>query len=205
MPCEYVRAVQQRKASTPSDRSRFGVSHPSVVATGTADKPVCHLAPGTWRPGGPDQCYHNRIMSQFDYDDWLRSDDFPRAHRGARAASLPLPDFPIEPPEGAGGPGGYEQAPLDVSKLRTLCEAAAKHADTPLLQLDGLIPIRDLLVDAPIGAAEFASEQARLASGRPRWRSLLQSKQLRELEDVCPGAKTLLMQRKACVGYFLAE
>merc|ERR1719217_745961 len=94
VPCEYVRAVQQRKASTPSDRSRFGVSHPSVVATGTADKPVCHLAPGTWRPGGPDQCYHNRIMSQFDYDDYRNSSFVPR---GTAIGRLALPTFPIDP------------------------------------------------------------------------------------------------------------
>ena len=29
--------------------------------------------------------------------------------------------------------------------------------------------------------------------------------QLRELEAACPGAKGLVAQRKACVGYFLAE
>ena len=74
-----------------------------------------------------------------------------------------------------------------------------------MLQLEGLIPIRDLLIDAPVGVSEFASEKLRLASGRPRWRSLLQARELEALADDCPGAKTLIAQRKACVGYFLAE
>ena len=143
-------------------------------------------------------------MSQFDYDDWRASDVFPRGKRRASPPSLPLElsAFPIEPPN---APGSYEHAPLDVAAFRRLCEAAKSHERSPLLQLDGLLPIADRLLDAPIGASEFASEKARLASGRPRWRSLLQAKELAQLADVCPGAKNLLAQRKACVGYFLAE
>ena len=207
VPCSYVKAVQQRVLSTPSGRSRFGVSHPSVVATGTPEKPVCHLAPGTWRPGGPDQCYHNRIMSQFDYDDWTQSDAFPQAKAAAaHPPSLPLPPLPIEPPDPT---ATYTAASLDVDSFAKLCEAAKAHGDAPILQLDGLISedlaVRDLMVDAPVGVSEFASEKLRLASGRPRWLSLLQPAQLKRLAASCPGAATLIAQRKACVGYFLAE
>jgi len=198
-----VRAVQQRSISTPSDRSRFGVSHPSVVATGPADAPVCHLAPGTWRPGGPDQCYHNRIMSQFDYNDWLASARFPIASDKDRTPpSLPLPTFPLEPPSTG---LSYESAQIDLGAIKQLCTAAAAHGNAPVLQLDGLLPIRDILIDAPIGVSEFASEAKRLASGKPRWKSLLQREQLRSLMDACPGAKDFLQQRMACVGYYLAE
>ena len=79
------------------------------------------------------------------------------------------------------------------------------HDNEPLLQLDGLLPIRDLILDAPIGEGEFASERQRLASDRPRWLSLLQAPEVRELQKVCPGARELIPFRKACVGYFLAE
>ena len=204
VPCEYVRAIQQRPTSTPSPRSRFGVSHPSVVASGTVDNPVCHLAPGTWRPGGPDQCYHNRIMSQFDYDDWLASETFPIPSGSDRTPKpLQLPSLPIEPPGGEGS--SYTEAKLDIDAFKRICELAKAHADAPVLQLDGLLPIRDLLIDAPVGVSEFGSEKLRLESHKPRWHSLLQRKELRELEDVCPGAKEVIKQRMACVGYFLAE
>jgi len=203
VPCEYIRTVQQRAASTPVHRSRFGVSHPSIVVTGPKDKPVCRLAPGTWRPGGPDQCYHNRIMSQFDYDDFLTSEHVTPAWTPQKPLpNLTLPQLPVEPP--AGGDASATEGMVDA--LKRLCAAHGKsHATEQLLQLDGLLPIRDLLIDAAIGTSEFASERARLASGRPRWRSQLQGAQLRELEGVCPGAKQLIGWRKACVGYFLAE
>ena len=79
-------------------------------------------------------------------------------------------------------------------------------ADPAVLSLlEGLLPIRDFLLDAPIGVSEFESEARRLKSGRPRWKSLLQGAQLKQLASVCPGARTLIEQRKACVGFFLAE
>ena len=118
VPCSYVRAVQQRRVSTPSDRSRFGVSHPSVVATGTPEQPVCHLAPGTWRPGGPDQCYHNRIMSQFDYDDYRASSYLPS---GATLRTLTLPHFPT-----AAAASTDDAAEQMVEKLKRLCEDARR-------------------------------------------------------------------------------
>ena len=45
---------------------------------------------------------------------------------------------------------------------------------------------------------------AQLAA-QPRWASLLQPPELRELKAACPGAKNLIAFRKQCVGYFLAE
>ena len=97
------------------------------------------------------------------------------------------------------------QAAHGLDKLKQLCAAAKAHTEEPLLQLDGLLPIRDMLLDAPIGESEFASEKERLKSGPPRWKSLLDSKALHQLEGACPGAKQLIAWRKACVGYFLAE
>ena len=202
VPCEYIRTVQQRQSSTPSGRSRFGVSHPSVVVTGTKDKPICHLAPGTWRPGGPDQCYHNRIMSQFDYDDFLRTPKV-REHAGKLLPAIELPQLDTEPP--SNDQHGKQARRRILEALKALCTSAVAHDNEPLLQLDGLLPIRDLILDAPIGEGEFASERQRLASGRPRWLSLLQAPEVRELQKVCPGARELIPFRKACVGYFLAE
>ena len=54
-------------------------------------------------------------------------------------------------------------------------------------------------------AAEFDSERERKATGRPRWRSLLQPESLRKLRSICPGAAKLVGFRHACVGYFIAE
>ena len=142
-------------------------------------------------------------MSQFDYDEWIASPSFPSATANARAPpSLALPALPLEPDSES---GTYVDHTLDVRAFSKLCEDAARMADEPVLQLDGLLPIKDLLIDAPIGVAEFGSEKLRFKSGRPRWISLLQASQLKKLEAACPGAKTLIMQRKACCGYFLAE
>ena len=55
--------------------------------------------------------------------------------------SLPLPPLPLEPPD---GPRTYEGASLDVGALKRLCEAAKAHGAAPVLQLDGLLPVRCL-------------------------------------------------------------
>ena len=156
VPCEYVRSVQQRRTSTPSGRSRFGVSHPSVVVTGTAEHPVCHLAPGTWRPGGPDQCYHNRIMSQFDYDDYLKSDFVTKragvgGNGGGGKCASSLKSVACRNCSGA---AGRRQRRREESHAEALGALPQRHCarGRPLLQLDGLLPIRDLIVDALVGA-----------------------------------------------------
>ena len=75
-----------------------------------------------------------------------------------------------------------------------------------VLVLEGLLPARDYLIDLPgIQAAEFHTERHRIATGRPRWHSLLQPELLRQLADDCPGAATFRRFRLACCGYFLAE
>ena len=74
-----------------------------------------------------------------------------------------------------------------------------------MLELDGLLPLQDALLDRPLSAAEFDSERERKATGRPRWRSLLQPESLRKLRSICPGAAKLVGFRHACVGYFIAE
>ena len=45
VPCELIRAIQP-VLGVPVARSRFGVSHPSVVTTGRAGQEMCHLSPG---------------------------------------------------------------------------------------------------------------------------------------------------------------
>jgi len=202
VPCGFVKTVQQRPDTTPSDSARQGVSHPSIVLTGPKDSATCHLAPGTWRPGGPDQCYHNRILSQFDYERFVTMPYVTNA-TSTPLPAITLPRSPLEPT--AGEDAAAFRSTIDIEALRKLCQRASAQIDAPILQLDGLLPVRDFLLDAPIGAAEFDSESARLASGRPRWRSLLQRSTLDKLADACPGARTLIEQRKACVGYFLAE
>ena len=203
VPCRFILATQQRVA--PSATSRFGISHPSIVATGSKDNPVCHLAPGTWRPGGPDQCYHNRILSQFDYDRLARQPYAANATRSPLPAVM-VPSVPLEPPPGA---KSYDKSELNLELFRAFCRRVAEHKDAMVLELDGLISdtssIQDLILDSPVGASEFESEALRLSSGRPRWHSLLQGRELRSLEDVCPGAQSFAGQRKACVGYYLAE
>ncbi len=201
VPCSFIRGIQPRKRSNPSARSRFGVSHPSTVVTGSVEREVCHLAPGTWRPGGPDQCYHNRIMHSFDFRRFLASPAVAAAARAGHGnGSLTVPRPPLPPDERSS-----LDAKLDVAALRAICERASQLAETPVLVLDGLLPARDFLIDAPLDAAEFASERRRKATRRPRWHSLLQPSTLRALEGACPGAKDLIADRKACVGYFLAE
>ena len=111
-----------------------------------------------------------------------------------------MPTLPVEPPASE-----REAREGMVEALKRLCESAKANAAEPLLQLDGLLPLRDFLLDAPIGASEFESERQRLRSGKPRWNSLLQHRELQQLQEVCPGAKELIAWRKACVGYFLAE
>ena len=65
--------------------------------------------------------------------------------------------------------------------------------------LDGLQPLSSALLDAPISADEFETERERVASKQPRWRSVLQKAELRELAAACPGAKELIGVRKTCV------
>jgi hypothetical protein len=113
-----------------------------------------------------------------------------------------VPTAPLEPPTTV---ASYEKVQLDIEQYRTFCKNVAAHPNTMVLELEGLIPIQDLVLDAPVGVSEFESEALRLKSGRPRWRSLLQAPQLAQLLDVCPGAQKFLDSRKACVGYYLAE
>ena len=87
---------------------------------------------------------------QFDYDRFINSSfvSDKTSTRRLRRLTLPRDAFAIEPPAGV---ARYDHATLDVSVLRTLCTQAKKYRDTPLLQLDGLLPLRDLLLDAPVG------------------------------------------------------
>jgi len=202
VPCQFIIATQQRVA--PSASSRFGISHPSVVAVGPKDRPVCHLAPGTWRPGGPDQCYHNRILSDFDYDRFMKQPYTAAAAAQPKLAHLPAPKTPIE----VSGP--YDKSTMDLKPWREFCQKVAAMADEPVIELDDLIPTDgrpsfDHILDSPVGVSEFESEKLRLDSKRPRWKSLLQGAVLHKLRDVCPGTKDFTEQRKACVGYYLAE
>ena len=199
VPCELVKAFQSRELPN-TKRSRFGICHAAVVATGPSAAPTCHLAPGTWRPGGPDQCYHNAVMFGFDFDEFLREPYVQSARNGtvrATAARL-LPSFDE-------ATVAYKKGALDLAPIRELCREAAAHADTPVLQLDGLVPLLDMLVDRPLPPREFKFENQRLKSRQPRWPSLLQTSELQLLRDVCPGASRLIEFRKQCVGYFLAE
>ena len=61
-----------------------------MTPAGTEAAPRCHLTPGTWRPGAPDQCYHNWAMPQFDFS---RCDPAPRptASLDLRASRLISP------------------------------------------------------------------------------------------------------------------
>ena len=92
-----------------------------------------------------------------------------------------------------------------LRQLIALCREGAKQQALPVLELQGLLPVRDWLVDRPLSGAEFDMEERRKASRRPRWASLLQRARLRELKAACPGAGSLIAFRLACVGYFIAE
>ena len=99
------------------------------------------------------------------------------------------------------GRSGASASPLSL---------AQEDADEPVIELDDLIPPDgrpsfDHILDSPVGVSEFESEKLRLDSKRPRWKSLLQGAVLHKLRDVCPGTKDFTEQRKACVGYYLAE
>jgi hypothetical protein len=189
VPCDFIRAVQPPRG-VPSDRSRFGVSHPSVVVTGTATAPQCHLTPGTWRPGAPDQCYHSWAMAQFDFSDYLASPSV----KGAPNASLP-----VAPPHG--------DRASRLAAIGALCRQGVQQSDTLVMLLDGLSlpPLSSGLLDAPISSEEFKTEEERIANDDTRWRSILQKAELKELAASCPGAAQVISVRKTCVGYFLAE
>ena len=199
-PCEFVRQMQPPAQYSASDRARFGVAHPIVLAEGRPGAPTCHLSPGTWRPGGPDQCYHNWAMADFDFRAFLSTPPL----AGQPNGSLTLERPPLPAYNASGGVGG--EGDLDVGALRKLCRAAGAQAGAAVLVLEGLLPARDYLIDLPgIQAAEFHTERHRIATGRPRWHSLLQPELLRQLADDCPGAATFRRFRLACCGYFLAE
>eukprot|EP00966_Prymnesium_polylepis_P029874 693972-Prymnesium_polylepis.1 len=89
--------------------------------------------------------------------------------------------------------------------LERLCREGTRRRGAPVLELGGLLPIGDFLLDRPLSAAEFDSEAAHKASHKPRWHSLLQPAKLRKLRAACPGAANLVAFRHACVGYFIAE
>ena len=82
VPCDFVRAVQSPEQPN-RKRSRFGVCHAAVVATGSAEKTTCQLAPGTWRPGGPDQCYQNAVMFGFDFGRFVQLPSVRAASNGS--------------------------------------------------------------------------------------------------------------------------
>lgn len=186
VPCELVRAIQSRDIAN-TKKSRFGLCHAAVIATGPSTSPICHLAPGTWRPGGPDQCYHNAVMYGFDFDDFVQQ-PYVRGRNGSVAV--------------AGAPrlvsgfdeslAVYSRGALDLDPIRHLCREATALKDVHVLQLDGLLPLQDMLVDRPLTLKEFKFEKQRLKSRQPRWPSLLQSHELQQLRDVCPGASRLI-------------
>ena len=205
VPCDFVRAVQSPELwSVP--KSRFGLNHAAIVATGPPDAPTCHLTPGTWRPGGPDQCYHNAVMSHFDYVRFASARPAAATNGSVRISGVPQ----FAPSHAAPAEGGdlavkYKKGSLALAPLVQLCEQAAAQPDAAALQLDGLLPLTDSLIDRPLPLHEFVSEAQRQKSRQPRWPSLLQQAELRQLSSSCPGAKELVAFRKQCVGYFLAE
>ena len=99
----------------------------------------------------------------------------------------------------------YKKGSMDLAPLAQLCEQAAAQPQAAVLTLDGLLPLADALIDRPLPLHEFVSEAQRQKSRQPRWPSLLQQAELRQLASSCPGAKQLVAFRKQCVGYFLAE
>ena len=201
IPCELVRAVQSRDVPN-QKRSRFGLCHASVIATGPSDAPVCHLAPGTWRPGGPDQCYHNAIMSDFDFGAFLQQ---PRVAAAANGSVRVVGGAPRMAPPHDQSKVVYARGALDLEPLKQLCREGSALATTPVVHLDGLLPLQEMLVDRPLPQVEFRFERLRLKSRQPRWPSLLQEAELHELASVCPGAHQLKAFRMQCVGYFIAE
>ena len=207
VPCEFIRAVQPLKADV--GRARFGVVHASVVATGTAAQPTCHLAPGTWRPGSPDQCYHNWVMHPFDFSKFIASAPVVAAANGSSGA-LRLNEGSIERLGASDARDGADAAARShIAFLKGLCQQAAKEPERPVAVLEGVwtsASLREgLLVDAVLPQGEMRTEAMLRESRKGRWRSVLQKKTLEELSPYCPGAKTLVGFRKTCTGYFMAE
>ena len=188
----------QPKSGNPAARSRFGVSHPSVVVTGSAEgsDEQCHVTAGTWRPGAPDQCYHSWAMAQFDFRRFLGS--APLAGASNVSVAVPQPSVWRR--------GGGDSA-SHLATIRKLCELGERRhrRGSPVMVLDGLLPVADALLDVPFADDEFVTERERRESEKARWPSLLQKAELKELAAVCPGAQKLISMRKTCVGYFMAE
>lgn len=128
-------------------------------------------------------------MAQFDFDRFLASP--PRATAPNATMRLAMPR------------GGDRDSYL--SKIREMCLLGQRQSDRAVMVLDGLLPIADALLDAPLSPDEFATERERIASDKPRWQSILQKKELKQLAEVCPGADAVIAFRKTCVGFFLAE
>jgi len=207
VPCDLVRALTHPTDGSAS-RSRFGLHHHAVVVTGQTD-PVCHLMPGTWRPGASDQCYQTVAMADFDHADFVAS------LRGAANGSVAMR---VAPSLAAGAAGaGVQQLQwpkssrpaLDLGPIRAFCREATSQVSSPILQVEGLLSLLDreeqLLVDAPLPPGEFSTETQLRRSGRPRWPSLLWKDALAKLGSDCPGAADFIDKRNTCVGFFLAE
>jgi len=139
-------------------------------------------------------------MHDFDFPAFLQSRGAASARRNGtvRVASPHYSSSPLEV-------GDILSGKLELQPLHELCRAAQAQRELPVLQLDGLIPLGDFLIDRPLQHQEFLTETRRLASKRPRWPSLLQNLELQQLAADCPGARNLIAFRKQCVGYFIAE
>ena len=183
VPCEFVRAVQPRRPDKDGE-ARFGLLLPSVVATGPADAPVCHLAPPQYRMYSGQQCWHSWITHDFDLPALLAVQPAPQPPNGTvrlagSVAPRQLDDAKDEgtdaKPGGASGggggtrvQGGIRGAPIGgigepdeaLEMWRLLCRDAERMRSLPLLFLEGLLP-RDSSVPRPGSDDRFLPAQLR--------------------------------------------
>jgi len=147
VPCDFVRAVQPKRP-VPTDRSRLGLILPSVVATGPAHAPTCHLGPAEY--SGAHQCTHAHAMSAFDLGALLRAQPSPPPRNGS--LRLRAADFAAARRTSADTVDRRVDRLVDgLAPWRRLCREGARLDHLPLVTLHG---VADADADADATAAD---------------------------------------------------
>ena len=148
-----------------------------MVQAGPAHAPKCHLAPAQYTQYASEQCWHDKVLHEFDLPRLLEAQSDPRPPNG----SVALRTLPIG---GPGRGGAYGQATMEM--WRSVCRDGHQLRELPLLFLNGLLPQNvdsrtfsrsglrrfDTLLDSDVSWREFR----RTLGGKPKWPSTLQAR-----------------------------
>ena len=173
VPCAFLRAVQPgRQERERAARSRLGLLLPSVVPTGPAAAPSCHLAPAEYKEYQALQCWPSYAMAAFDLPTLLHAQPSPPPRNGTlRLRAAVFADGGRGGDSGGGGAsGGGDSAGSDgggqLEAWRRLCREGAAVASLPLVFLHGIADAAD--DDAEAGAFTRGGGGAARGGGRAR-------------------------------------